>query len=381
VDQAISIVHDLKAYWFLEKPVTPSVLRTLLERAVQQSQLRKEAEGLRQQLSYQGVLGELVGSSPQMMEIFSLIRQVAPTSASVLISGESGTGKELVARAIHKLSPRCDGPFVAVNCAALPETLMESELFGHEKGSFTGAVGRHEGCFEQANNGTLLLDEIAEMPIGTQAKLLRVIEESKVRRIGGSNDIGISVRVLAATNRPPHQAVADKHLREDIFYRLNVFHISLPPLRERKQDIPAIAAALLVHLNKKHGCRVTGLSSEVLDWFNLSTWPGNVRELRNLLERAIILAGQGEIQMSHLPGVAVPKPVAVQPQAVPPDVLQIRVGRSMEEVEEAYLRLTLKHANNNKRRAAEMLGLCLRTLHNKLRTYERDQAQTAVGSN
>jgi DNA-binding NtrC family response regulator len=381
VDQAISIVHDLKAYWFLEKPVTPSVLRTLLERAVQQSQLRKEAEGLRQQLSYQGVLGELVGSSPQMMEIFSLIRQVAPTSASVLISGESGTGKELVARAIHKLSPRCDGPFVAVNCAALPETLMESELFGHEKGSFTGAAGRHEGCFEQANNGTLLLDEISEMPIGTQAKLLRVIEESKVRRIGGSNDIGISVRVLAATNRPPHQAVADKHLREDLFYRLNVFHISLPPLRERQQDIPAIAAALLVHLNKKHGCRVTGLSSEVLDWFKLSTWPGNVRELRNLLERATIIAGQGEIQMSHLPGVAAPKPVAVQPQAVSPDVLQIRVGRSMEEVEEAYLRLTLKHANNNKRRAAEMLGLCLRTLHNKLRTYERDKAQTAVGGN
>src|SRR5208283_939884 len=172
-----------------------------------------------------------------------------------------------------------------VNCAALPETLMESELFGHEKGSFTGAVGRHEGCFEQANNGTLLLDEIAEMPIGTQAKLLRVIEESKVRRVGGSNDIGISVRVLAATNRPPLQAVNDKHLREDLFYRLNVFHISLPPLRERLQDIPAIASALLLHLNKKHGCRVTGLSQEVLDWCTAGAWPGNVRELRNTLER------------------------------------------------------------------------------------------------
>jgi DNA-binding NtrC family response regulator len=335
---------------------------------------------LRQQLTYQGVLGELVGNSPQMMEIFSLIRQVAPTSASVLISGESGTGKELVARAIHKFSLRRDGPFVAVNCAALPETLMESELFGHEKGSFTGAAGRHEGCFEQANNGTLLLDEIGDMPIGTQAKLLRVIEESKVRRIGGSNDIGIAVRVLAATNRAPQQAVVDKQLREDLFYRLNVFHICLPPLRERKQDIPAIASALLVHLNKKHGCRVTGLSPEVLDWFNLGSWPGNVRELRNLLERATIIAGEGEIQMSHLPGVAAPKPAVVQPQSVPPDVLQIRVGRSMEEVEEAYLRLTLKHTNNNKRRAAEMLGLCLRTLHNKLRGYERDKVQTAVGS-
>jgi DNA-binding NtrC family response regulator len=384
VEHAISIVHDLKAYWFLEKPPQPGVLRTLLERAVQQSTLRKEAEGLRQQLTYQGVLGELVGSSQPMMEVFSLIRQVAPTSASVLISGESGTGKELVARAIHNLSSRHSGPFVAVNCAALPETLMESELFGHEKGSFTGAAGRHEGCFEQANNGTLLLDEIGEMPIGTQAKLLRVIEESKVRRIGGSSDLGINVRVLAATNRPPQQAVADKHLREDLYYRLNVFHVCLPPLRERKQDIPAIAAALLVYLNKKHGCRVTGLSSQVLEWFGQATWPGNVRELRNLLERATIIAGEGEIQMSHLPGIAMPKPpvaVAVAvPQGVPDDVLQVRVGSSMNEVEEAYLRLTLKHANNNKRRAAEMLGLCLRTLHNKLRTYEKDKAHSAVGS-
>jgi DNA-binding NtrC family response regulator len=376
VDHAISVVHDLKAFWFLEKPVQPGVLRTLLERAVQQSRLRKEADGLRQQLSYQGVLGDLIGNSPPMMEVFSLIRQVAPTSASVLISGESGTGKELVARAIHSLSPRREGPFVAVNCAALPETLMESELFGHEKGSFTGAVGRHEGCFEQANNGTLLLDEIGEMPVGTQAKLLRVIEESKVRRIGGSSDIAISVRVLAATNRAPQQAVKEKYLREDLYYRLNVVHVQLPALRDRKQDIPAIASALLVHLNRKHGCRVTGLSQEVLDWFSLSAWPGNVRELRNLLERATIIAGEGEIQMSHLPGTAAAKPVVAQ--AAPDGVLQLLVGRPMQEVEEAYLRLTMKHTNNNKRRAAEMLGLCLRTLHNKLRSYENELAKSAV---
>jgi DNA-binding NtrC family response regulator len=378
VDHAISIVHDLKAFWFLEKPVQPGVLRTLLERAIQQRRLFQEAEGLRQQLSYQGVLGDLVGSSPPMMEIFSLIRQVAPTSASVLISGESGTGKELVARAIHGQSPRRDGPFVAINCAALPESLMESELFGHEKGSFTGAVGRHEGCFEQANNGTLLLDEIGEMPLATQAKLLRVIEESKVRRIGGSSDIGVSVRVLAATNRPPQQAVADKHLREDLFYRLNVFHVVLPPLRDRKQDIPAIATALLIHLNKKHGCRVTGLSPEVLDSFAYSSWPGNVRELRNLLERAVIVAGEGELQLRHLPRLAAPKPVVVQ--TAPDNVLQVPVGRTMNEVEEAYLRLTLKQANNNRRRAAEMLGLCLRTLHNKLRSYEHQNARSATSA-
>src|SRR5262249_11243824 len=267
IEQAISVVHDLRAFWFLEKPVQPGVMRALLERAVQQSDLIAETERLSRQLSYRGVLGDLVGDSPQMMEIFSLTRQVAPTTASVLISGESGTGKELVARAIHELSPRSGGPFVAINCAALPESLMESELFGHEKGAFTGALERRAGCFEQAQNGTLLLDEIAEMPLSTQAKLLRVIEESKVRRLGGSTDIPISVRVLAATNRPPAKAILNQQLREDLYYRLNVFHIALPPLRDRKQDIAPIAASLIRILNRKHSCRVTHLSSEVLERF------------------------------------------------------------------------------------------------------------------
>ena len=185
IDQAVSVVHDLKAFWFLEKPVQPAVLRTLVDRAMQQSRLLEETERLNRQLAYQGVLGDLIGDSPAMQEIFSLVRQVAGTTASVLITGESGTGKELVARAIHQLSARRDGPFVAVNCAALPESLMESELFGHEKGAFTGAVERRAGCFEQAQGGTLLLDEIGEMPIATQAKLLRVLEESKVRRLAG----------------------------------------------------------------------------------------------------------------------------------------------------------------------------------------------------
>jgi len=375
IEQAISLVHDLKAFWFLEKPVQPGVMRTLLDRAVQQGRLLGEADRLRRELSYQGVLGEMIGKSPPMMEVFSLIRQVAPTSASVLIAGESGTGKELVARAIHSLSPRRDAPFVAVNCAALPETLMESELFGHEKGAFTGAFERHEGCFEQAGNGTLLLDEIAEMPIGTQAKLLRVLEESKVRRLGGNRDIPVSVRVLAATNRPLDQSLRSKVLREDLFYRLNVFQIALPPLRQRKQDIPAIAATLLVQLNQKHGCRITGLSAEALQWFQRGDWPGNVRELRNQLERAAILAGAGEIGLNHLPQAAAP---AAGPAGVPEDVLQVRAGLTINEVEERYLRLTLKHTNNNKRRAAVMLGLCLRTLHNKLRSYDQGKARTAA---
>ncbi len=387
IDQAISFVHDLKAFWFLEKPVQPGVMRTLLERAVEQSHLLEETVRLSRQLSYQGVLGNLVGSSPAMKEIFSWIRQVAPTTASVLITGESGTGKELVARAIHELSPRSQGPFVAVNCAALPESLMESELFGHEKGSFTGALERRPGCFEQANNGTLLLDEIGEMPIATQAKLLRVIEESKVRRLGGTRDIPIAVRVLAATNRPPEKAIQDKQLREDLYYRLNVFHISLPPLRERKEDIPLLAAALIRDVNRKHDCRVTHLSPEVVERFQASSWPGNVRELRNLIERAAIVAGAGEIQLGHLPGAVAAAPRAVQPgpagtpeRAPEDDMLQVRAGAPMSEVEEAYLRLTLKHTKNNKRQAADLLGICLRTLHTKLRSYEEGKAMgVAVG--
>jgi DNA-binding NtrC family response regulator len=384
IDRAISVVHDLKAFWFLEKPVQPGVVKTLLERAIQQNQLFRETERLNSQLSYQGILGDLVGDSPCMKEVFSLIRQVAPTTASVLISGESGTGKELVARAIHKLSARSTGPFVAVNCAALPESLMESELFGHEKGAFTGAVERRAGCFEQAQNGALLLDEIGDMPIGTQAKLLRVIEESKVRRLGGTADIPISVRVLAATNRSPEQAVRNNLLREDLYYRLNVFHISLPPLRDRKPDIPSIAAALLRDLNRKHGCRVTHLSQEVLALFAARSWPGNVRELRNQIERAVIMAAQGEIQLQHIPGtVRAPQPAVPQPaiaQAAPDDVLQVKVGTPLSDVEEAYVRLTLKHTRNNKTRAAELLGLCLRTLHNKLRSYKSTEVRAAAAS-
>jgi len=378
-DQAVSIVHDLKAFWFLEKPVQPAVLRTLLERAVRQSHLVEETERLSRQLSYQGVLGDLVGDSAPMKEIFSLIRQVAGTTASVLITGESGTGKELVARAVHQLSSRSDGPFVAVNCAALPESLMESELFGHEKGAFTGAVDRRAGCFEQAQGGTLLLDEIGDMPIGTQAKLLRVLEESKVRRLGGTHDIPISVRVLAATNQAPEKAIQEKRLREDLFYRLNVFQLSLPTLRERKGDIPAISNALIRNLNKKHSCRVTQLAPDVLARFQDYGWPGNVRELRNVLERAVIVAGEGEIHLRHLPSLFVPQTQWASPKEPSEGVLQVRIGDRLSDVEEAYIRLVLKYTGNNKTRAAEIVGVSLRTLHNKLHTYaeQADQGLSA----
>jgi len=359
--------------------VNNELREALLGPAIQQSGRLEETGLLNRQSSDPGVLGDLVGNSPAMREIFSLIRLIAPTTASVLITGKSGTGKELVARAIHRLSPRSGGPFIAVNCAALPESLMESELFGHEKGAFTGAVERRAGCFERAQNGTLLLDEIGEMSIGAQAKLLRVIEESKVRRLGGCSDIPVAVRVLAATNRAPEMAIQQKRLREDLFYRLNVFHVSLPTLQDHKQDIPAIALALIWSLNKKHGCRVTNMSGEVLERFSSYSWPGNVRELRNLLERAVILAGSGAVQLQHLPGwmAAAEKPL---PPMAPTDLLCVQVGATMKELERAYVQVVLRHTNGNRQRAAEILGIGLHTLYNKLRSYREAQTYRVAGA-
>jgi len=301
IETALSVVHDLGAYWFVEKPVRAAELQLLIRRAASHKRLAREKLGLVRQLQYKGSVGEMIGSAPRMQEIYSLLQQIAPSKASVLISGESGTGKEVVARTLHALSTRRMGPFVAINCAALPESLIESELFGHEKGSFTGATERRAGCFELAQNGTLLLDEIGEMPIATQAKLLRVLEDSKVRRLGGKAEFSVDVRVLAATNKVPDEAVKGGYLREDLFYRLNVFHIHMPPLRDRKEDIEAISEALIADLNRKHETRVTGMDAPVLAALLRHEWPGNVRELRNVLERSVIVAGEGQIELRHLP--------------------------------------------------------------------------------
>src|SRR5580692_2543990 len=241
------------AYDFLQKPVDPTRLRTILANATRQQETEIELEVARRRLRETGVLGGLVGTSPQMREILSLTERIAPSNVSVLITGESGTGKELVARTLHSLSPRKSRSFVAVNCAAIPETLIESELFGHEKGAFTGAVEKRAGCFELATGGTLLLDELGEMPAATQAKLLRVLEERKLRRVGGRTEQDVDVRVLAATNRDPAEAIARGELRSDLFYRLNVFHIDLPPLREHIEDLPAMAEAMIGEMNQKHG--------------------------------------------------------------------------------------------------------------------------------
>jgi len=381
IREAIAIVHDLRAFWFLEKPAQQAILGPLLERAIRQKMLIAETERLQHQLSLQGVLGDMVGTSEPMRHVFSLIEQVAPKAASVLISGESGTGKERVAAAIHRLSPRAGGPFIAINCAAIPESLIESELFGHEKGAFTGAIGRQAGCFEHANGGTLFLDEIGEMPMPMQAKLLRVLEESKVRRLGGQGEVSVDVRVLAATNRPLDETLEKRYLREDLYYRLNVFSIFLPPLRHRKEDIPAISEALIRVLNKRNDCRITHLDAEAMGMLMGYSWPGNIRELRNILERAVIIAREGALSPHHFPpGFNLPRraPTAMEPaKPIGPPSLSLEPGRPLHELEEAYIRLTLRHTNGNRVRTAEILGISLRTLYKRLAEFARAEGAAA----
>jgi DNA-binding NtrC family response regulator len=379
LETAVNMVHDLGAFWFLDKPVQTAALRLLLERAAAQGRLAAHAERLERQLSFQGVLGDLVGNSRLMQQVFALIRQVAPSKAAVLLTGESGTGKELAARAIHELSPRRAGPFVAINCAALPDTLMESELFGHERGAFTGALERRAGCFELAQNGTVLLDEIGDMQLSTQAKLLRVLEDQRVRRLGGKNEIQLDVRVIASTNAPLGDAIRAGKFREDLYYRLNVFPIPLPPLRERLEDLPVLVRKLLEEINRKHATRATDVSPQALDRLRAHDWPGNVRELRNLLERAAILAGHGTIHFEHLPpqftggppAILSPRPAGLMaPAASDGSQLLLPVGATtVEQAERALIERTLEYTSQNKTRAAEILGISQKTLFNKLKEY------------
>jgi len=374
IERALSAVHDLKAFWYLEKPVEPRAFRILLERATRYNRSMQEADVLKRDLRLRGVLGDLVGTSPAMQHIFSLIRQVAPTSAPVLIRGESGTGKELVAREIHKHSPRSDGPFVAINAAALPETLVESELFGHEKGAFTGAMERSAGCFEQAHGGTLFLDEIGEMPQSTQPKLLRALEDLRIRRLGGKRDIPVDARILAATSQAP-----GTHLREELYYRLSVFEILIPPLREHKEDIAPIADLMLQSLNAKHGTNVTGIDAEGVDFLLGYAWPGNVRELRNVLERATIVTGVGLIQLTDLrspvSGVEFRRN-ATQSLGSKPSMV-VPLGQPLMKLEENYIKTTLEHVGGNRKLAAQILGISLRTLQNRISAIRQAAEATA----
>jgi len=374
VDAAIRAVKDEGAFYYFEKPIEMGRLRLVLRKAAEYSSARRENEVLRRQLRQYGAFGEMVGASEAMREVYTIVEQVASSAVSVLVTGESGTGKEMVARMIHKLSPRSNQPFIAINCAAVPETLMESELFGHEKGAFTGAADRRIGCFELANNGTLLLDEIADMPFLLQAKLLRVLEDKKVRRLGSTKETNVDVRVIAATNKDPLKAVQQGTLREDLLYRLNVITIKLPALRDHRNDIPLLVQHMIDDLSKRHGKSARLMSAEAIDVLMGHHWPGNVRELRNVVERAVVICNEEQIEKRHLPFHITgqePSPTA--------DAVMIPIGTPLEEVERRVILSTLARSDYNKTRTAETLHISLKTLHNKLKAYkeadgEKDEA-------
>jgi DNA-binding NtrC family response regulator len=360
VETAVEAMKE-GAYDYLTKPVDLQRLKILLDKIVERLETMREVKALRRQLRENGTFGSMIGNSPEMRKIYQVIEQAAPTGASVLITGESGTGKELVAQTIHQLSPRATFPFVAINCAAIPETLLESEIFGHEKGAFTGAAERRQGCFELADRGTIFLDEIGEMTPTTQVKLLRVLQERKFRRVGGRVEQSVDVRVLAATNMDPLDAVQKGKLREDLYYRLNVFAMRLPSLRERKEDLALLIQAFINEFNSRNQRSIVGVDQQAMRMLEQYGWPGNVRELRNVIERATILAPGPFIESKHLPPSLVEEPpVSQQPQVA------LAPGITVEEAERRLIMMTLEHTRDNKTRAAEILGISLKTLHNKL---------------
>ncbi|HEV8113678.1 MAG TPA: sigma-54 dependent transcriptional regulator [Planctomycetota bacterium] len=348
---------------YLTKPTELAVLQATLSRLSRVRALKREVEGLREALRDRGRLGPIVGRSIAMQPVFDMIQRVAPTDASVLIQGESGTGKEVVAQALHELSRRKDAPLVAVNCGAIPENLIESEMFGHEKGSFTGADRQHRGFFERADGGTLFLDEISEMPLQLQVKLLRVLETGRLQRVGGTTAIQTDVRVLAATNREPEAAIAAGKLREDLFFRLAVFPIRLPPLREREGDVSLIAQHFLDGNNIAHGTDKRWAPG-ALDKLAEHEWRGNVRELRNAVQRAFILADDLLRAEDAIAGV---KRFDVSSM---PGGLDVQVGASIADVERALIKATLEHVNGDKPTAARILGISLKTLYNRLNVYD-----------
>jgi DNA-binding NtrC family response regulator len=364
VEAAIRSVKDEGAFYYFEKPIDTRKLQLVLKKAAEYGRTQRENDMLRRQLRQYGAFGDMVGNSDAMREVYTMIEQVAPSSVSVLVTGESGTGKEMVARTIHKLSPRAAQPFVAINCAAVPETLMESELFGHEKGAFTGAAVRRIGCFELSNNGSLLLDEIAEMAFLLQAKLLRVLEDKRVRRLGSTKETPVDVRVIAATNKDPHTAVQEGTLREDLLYRLNVITIKLPPLRDHRDDVPLLAQHMIEDLSQRHNKTARLISTEAMEALLGYHWPGNVRELRNVIERAVVICVGEQIEKRHLPAHITgqqPSPAA--------DAVMIPIGMPLDEVERRVILSTLARTDYNKTRTAETLRISLKTLHNKLKAY------------
>ncbi|MSR46821.1 MAG: sigma-54-dependent Fis family transcriptional regulator [Planctomycetes bacterium] len=347
----------------LLKPFGPDQLALLIERLIGRKELKHENQRLRRQIEDDTASREILGRSPAIAKVHDQIKRIAQSKATVFIRGESGTGKELAARAIHQLSPRADGPFVRVNCAALSETLLESEMFGHERGSFTGAMARREGRFELAHKGTLLLDEVSEVSPRIQAKLLRVLEEEEFERVGGTRTLAVDVRVIATSNRDLEKAIKDGTFREDLFYRLHVVPLQLPPLRERLEDVPLLARAFLERYAKENGKAVQRITPAAMDRLGAYRWPGNVRELSNVIQRAVVLAPGDAIDVQELP---LPDAVYNAPRN---DALAGAVGMRAEDVERELILRTLRATAGNRTRTAVLLDLTARTINNKIRLY------------
>jgi two-component system response regulator HydG len=374
VEAAVSAMKE-GAYDFITKPVKRHVIVKTVRQALEKAKLLAENRALRAQLAGLGVVpGSLIGNAPSFRTVLDALSQAAPTSATVLLSGESGTGKELAARMLHELSPRARGAFVPINCAAIPETILESELFGYEKGAFTGAAGRKEGRFERAHGGTLFLDEVGEMPPSVQVKLLRVLQDGVVERLGGTQPVQVDVRIVAATNKDLAAEVRAGRFREDLFYRLNVVAVRLPPLRERREDIPLLASAFLRKLAQKNGKALTGFTPDALAALESYRWPGNVRELEHAVERAVVLSRGELIDEADLPEV-VRREQAASGASAAPGAIVIAVGTPMEEVERLVIRETLRHTRGDKTLAAQLLGIAARTIYRKL---ERDDTGRLV---
>jgi DNA-binding NtrC family response regulator len=348
------------AFYFVAKPFDAAEMLTLVAKALERRRLIAEASDLRRRLAEQDGLGEILGASPAMRRMFELLESVAGSDASVLILGESGTGKELVANALHARSPRSAGPFVKINCAALPKDLIESELFGHVRGAFTGATTDRPGLLEEAHRGSVLLDEITEMPMDLQAKLLRVLEDRQVRRLGGARSTPVDFRLICSTNRDPEAAVREGRLRQDLYFRINTVTLCLPALRERAGDIPLLARAFLERLRARHGRQVEGIEPEAYQRLLSYPWPGNVRELEHAIERAILVARGREITVADLPESlrADPAPAGEAP-----------ASGSLEEIERASIVRALQSTNWNKQAAAQILGLRRPTLYSKMRRH------------
>lgn len=355
------------AYDYLTKPVNLDELELVIQKALKSANLQKENIALRTQLDEKYGLENIVGRSEPMEQMFDLLKQVAPSRATVLIQGESGTGKELVAHAIHNLSPRKQGPFVAVHCAGLPETLLESELFGHEKGSFTGASERRRGRFELAEGGSLFLDEISEISASTQVKLLRVLEERAFERVGGQESISVDIRLIAATNKNLEELVEQGKFRNDLFFRLNVVNINIPPLRERRDDIPLLVKHFATQIARENNKEIE-ITPDTLNAMTLYPWPGNVRELRNIIERMIVLCRSGKLTMRDLPPQFKNQPKnntafpGTQSQNTMP-------GASLQEINKQLIIAALQANDNNKTKTAKQLGISRRTMHRKLHEY------------